>query len=273
MRGGGLFACGMVLLGAAVAQPAYVQSRADAEAQAGVLTALEHRDCRLAVQRLNAGLRDKLPGVMLQAGTMYEDGLCLKANWPRASAMYQAAAAAGHPAGRYRLVSGLAHTAREPAVALWWALADKAMALPADCQLSDGVRASPEAFANALAAWPATRLAACSHAAGVVAALLSEVEFPGDVLNRMLEGDIGMRYLPAAGRVDWQTTQIQELEMSGLVSGDRVMDRDSRRARDGLRQFLDELGRRVLARHGPAPSGTGPDWQVDYRFEFRIVER
>lgn len=273
MRRGGLFACGMALLGAAVAQPAYVASRADLEAQAGVLTALEHRDCRLAVQRLNAGLRDKLPGVMLQAGTMYEDGLCLKANWPRASALYQAAADAQHPAGRYRLISGLARTAREPAVALWWATADKPMALPSDCGVPAAARASAEGFANLLGGWPAARLDACGHAAGVVAALLSEVEFPGDVLNRMLEGVVDMRYVPAEGRVHWQTRQVDALEMGGVASGDRVMDRDSRRARDGLRQFLDELGRRVLARHGPAPAGTDPAWQISYQFVFQIFQR
>lgn len=242
-------------------------SRAEFEWMAGVHSALDHRDCKLAVARLNDGLEQRFPDAFMLAGAMFEQGLCVKVQWDRAATLYQRALAAGHRGGQFRLVAGLAE--RDAPVALWWAQQDEAVQLPRECRVGADVHASAEAYASALRAWPAGRIAECAYMAGVVAAVTGEVEYPGDALGMRIEGRIEMRFHPGQGRIDWRTEEVARLELSGLVSGDRMMDRDSAKVRDSLRRYLDEVGRRALARF-KAPAGLPADLAVRVAYIFTI---
>lgn len=242
-------------------------TRAEREWLDGVHSALNHRDCKLAVSRLNEGLEQRYPDAFLLAGAMFEQGLCVKAQWDRAATLYQRALAAGHRGGRYRLVAGLAE--RDPAVALWWLQDGDGASLPAACRAPAAVHRDAEAYAALLAGWPAGRLAACAYLAGVSAAISGELEYPGDALGMLIEGRILMQFLPAEGRIDWRTAEVTRLEGSGLQSGEQVALRDGVKARDVLRRYLDELGQRALARF-KRPAGIAPDWRVDTEYSFRI---
>jgi TPR repeat protein len=260
------------LLGAAAAGAAAREmrpeiSRAEAEWLAGVHSALNHRDCPRAVSRLNDGLEKRYPDAYMMAGAMYEMGLCVKAQWDRAATMYQRALAARHRGGQYRLVAGLAE--RDAPVALWWAQEGDAVMLPSECRVPAAAHRDAEAFAAALQAWPAGRLAACAYVAGVVAAVSGEVEYPGDALGMQIEGRIQMQFHPAQGRIDWRTAEIGRLALTGPVSGDREMDRSSAKASDALRRYLEEIGRRALARF-KAPAGIDPDTVVKVEYVFTI---
>jgi TPR repeat protein len=97
-----------------------------------VSAAMGRSDCVAAASALNAGLAKSHPEVWLLAGAMFEDGLCLKANWDRALNFYQRADGAGLPSAAARLAAGYATAAggRDLAASLWWAARAKT-ALPA----------------------------------------------------------------------------------------------------------------------------------------------
>jgi hypothetical protein len=144
-------------------------------------------------------------------------------------------------------------------VALWWAQERDAVTLPGECRVPVEAHRQAEAYAAALQAWPAGRIAQCAYMAGVVASVTGEVEYPGDALGMLIEGRIEMRFFPGQGRIEWHTDEVNRLELSGLVDGDRLQDRDSAKARDSLRRYLDEVGQRALARFKAPPAGLAPD--------------
>ena len=57
-----------------------------------IVSYMIQKDCGGAVRVLKEGLKAKEVEVMLMAGTMYEDGMCVKQNWEQASGFYESAA-------------------------------------------------------------------------------------------------------------------------------------------------------------------------------------
>lgn len=259
-----------VLLGALLALPARAEQRPDMTSSerdvlAGVHNAIEHRDCALAIARLNKGLAEKFPDVYLMAGSMYEQGLCLKASWERAERMYQLAQQSGHKAGMLRLIAGYAHQRRDPAAALWWTRRHAAWALPPDCRV-DAVD-DPDAFVAALRRWPAGRLDACTYVAGVMAALAGEVQYPSLGLDFAMGAKVHMVFVPAAAALEWKTTDIEQVAMHGLVDGDVMRDRNARSVQSAFQKHLEQLGASVLRRY-ERPDGVDPAWRVEQRYVF-----
>ena len=60
-------------------------SKVEEQAVAGIHDALRASDCALVASRLNDGLKRKYPSVYLLAGTLYEQGVCLKPDCERAA--------------------------------------------------------------------------------------------------------------------------------------------------------------------------------------------
>lgn len=238
-------------------------TRAESEWLDGVHSALRHRDCPRVVSRLNDGLEKRYPEAYVMAGAMYEQGLCVKAQWDRAATMYQRALAAGHRGGHFRLVAGLAE--RNAPVALWWAQEADRIRLPEACRVPAERHRDAEAFAAALQAWPAGRIPACAYLAGVIAAVSGEMEYPGDAIGELVSGAIRMQFSPAEGRIDWVP---QELSQYSVAQQQR--DQPMRRqTSERLRAYAEEVGRRALARF-PRPDGIDPSWQatMEFRFDF-----
>ena len=245
------------------------ETRAEQLAAGHVRAALEAKDCPRAVQHLKEGLAAKHPGLYLMAGTMYEDGLCVKADWERAKAFYQLGLDAGHRGGLFKLVAGLAHGPRDPAAALWWGQRALAATLPGDCIVADWVHRDPESYVATLRAWPAGRLGACVYAAGVLSLVAGDMMYPPDALGLQIAGRVKMSFVPAEGRIDWTTTDLEIKPPVGVVSGEWLRDRQSRDARESLRRSLEQTGQRALRRF-KAPTGIDAAWRPEMEYVFSL---
>jgi hypothetical protein len=240
-------------------------TRAEAEWLEGVHSALGHRDCPRAVARLNDGLERRFPDAYVMAGAMFEQGLCVKAQWERASTMYQRALAAGHRGGQYRLVAGMAE--RDPAVALWWSQEGSALQLPSECRVAAEAHRDAEAYAAALRAWPSGRLGICSFIAGVSASVFGEVEYPGDTRGRQIDGTVEMHILPGAGRIEWQGMDLKLSEAWVAQLPAARAGRLDAQAREAVRAYLDGIAQRALRRY-PIPAQAGADLRLVVRLAF-----
>lgn len=232
-----------------------------------VQTALRHKDCASVVQRLNAGLKAEYPSFFILAGVLYEEGLCLKPNWERAERMYLQAQAAGHEGGLLRLVSGLAVKGRDPAAALWWAQRADSLPLPADCMVHGPVREDADLFVATLRLWEPGRLAGCVYSAGVVATIAGDLEYPALAQDLSIVGEVSMVFEPASSSLQWQTVEVQALQMLGLVRRDMVNAQLSREARQSLENHLRQQGQLALARY-ERPAGIPAGWRIEMRFLF-----
>ncbi len=265
------FAAVGLALAAAAAQAAQRpdETRAEVIATEGVVVAIQHGDCKLATERLNAGLANKYPGFYLLAGTMYEEGLCLKPNWERAVQMYQRAVGAKHMGGVGRLVAGYADRSRDPAAALWWAHQPGGVPMPGACRMAAFVLESPDALVAELRAWPAQRLAACVYAVGVLAAVSGDAQYPRYAAEHALAGTIEVSFQPASGTLEWRTVELQAKQIPGLVSSGALLDRASRSVRDELESSLRQVGERALRRF-ERPAGIDPAWSLTATYVFNI---
>lgn len=244
-------------------------TRAESQAINGVIVALEHKDCSRAVARLNSGLAQAYPGFFMLAGSMYEDGLCLKPNWERAERMYLRAHEAGHNDGMLRLVAGYALGGRDPGAALWWAQRAHRLRVPADCKAEPGDAQDPDRFVAALRDWPRERLDACLYVLGVTARVIGDVDYPASALVFELAGTVEMHFKPAAGAIEWRTLAIQEPQMTGVVDGDTLRDRGSRRVQRALETHLREIGLRALKAF-PKPAVVPEAWEWKTTFFFTL---
>ena len=245
------------------------QSRAERSSIDRVLVAVEGKDCARAVSRLNDGLADKYPGIYLLAGSMYEEGICLKPNWERAVQMYQRAEQLGHRGGLFKLVAGYAYRERDPALALWWAQQSQQLSLPGPCRIAEWVQKDAAALETTLRAWPPARLAACNYTAGVLATVAGDAEYPHAAISHALAGKVEMTFVPAAGTLAWRTLDVEERPLIGLINATAAADRTSRDAKASLETYMREVGERALRRF-VRPASIDPDWRLTYVFEFRI---
>lgn len=242
------------------------------EAVLGIRSAIQGKDCTLAVKRLNEALPERYPDVLLMAGAMYEHGLCLKPNWDRAARMYKLAHDAGHQAGALRLIVGYALPGGQPSAALWWASKHAPFMLPPDCRSGVAVVDEVDAFAATLMAWPAQRLLACNYVVGVQAALAGELQYPSQALDFNLNGEVVMDYVPAQQSITWRTEQVELVPIMGVVDGDATRDRSGRAVQRSFERHLAKLGETTLQRF-PKPEGVDPTWRFERRFVFTLHYR
>ena len=243
-------------------------SKVEEQAVAGIHDALRASDCALVASRLNDGLKRKYPSVYLLAGTLYEQGVCLKPDWERAARLYQQANLAGEPQGLQRMIAGLAEGGRDRAAAMYWALEDPA-GLPDDCLAGRELRNEPEAYVAQLRRWPAGRLEACVYLVAVASAIAGEIEYPSVGSAYAVYGRYRMDFQPAAATVEWEELELRLGDMGGAVSGDDVRDRDSARVKQTLRSALQETSHRALRRF-TRPAGVPAAWRVQREFAFNI---
>jgi len=245
-------------------------TRAEQLATDRVHAALEARDCSKAVQYLNEGLSARHPGLYLIAGTMFEEGLCLKPDWNRAQRHYQAGLEAGHRGGLFKMVAGLAQGPRDVAAALWWAQRGLTGAMPAPCLAEPAIHEVPEKYVEWLQSWPASRLSACVYTAGVLATLTGDLLYPQQARSLQLTGRVAMRFVPAEGRIDWTTLESDMPPPVGVVSEGWMRDRRSPRVQDFLRRHLDAAGQQALKRFEPRPPGIDPGWTSQQEYVFTL---
>lgn len=254
----------------AAAPTASAGTYAGAMAVDAVRNSIAARDCVTAVKRLKSGLENGYPEMALLAGSMYENGICVKRDWSRAVTFYVQAHDAGEKDGSARLVAGYADPANGPdvAAALWWAWKNPG-ALPAYCGVSKEALADPDRFVAELNGWPKDRLAACNYIVGVLATISAEVKYPELASSHGIGGDVTLRFLVGVPRIELQRGQSHEYELVGWVSADTLRDRKTRKMGDGFEAALSSVANRALARY-PHPGGIPADTLVQVQFSFGI---
>jgi TPR repeat protein len=228
------------------------------------------RDCATAVKRLKSGLENAYPEVALLAGSMYENGLCVKRDWSRAVTFYVQAHDAGEKDGAARIAAGYADPANGPdvAAALWWA-GKVAGFQPGGCGTSKEAAADPDRFVAELKTWPQARLAVCNYYVGVLSTISAEVKYPDQAAAHAIGGDVKLRFLPGIPRIDLQRGASREYEMVGWVMADTLRDRKTRRMADGFETELSRVANRALQRY-PHPGGIPADTVIETQFSFGI---
>jgi len=261
------------LLLAAVGTTAHAGTRSGALAVDGIRASIAARDCSLAVDRLKSGLQNDYPEVALLAGSMYENGICVKRDWPRAVTFYVQAHEGGEKDGAARIAAGYADPANGPdvAAALWWAMKTPAFR-PGACGVPGEAREDPDRFVAELKTWPQARLAACNYVAGVLSTIGAEVKYPDQAAAHAIGGDVKLRFLPGIPRIDLQRGESREYEMVGWVMADTLRDRKTRRMADGFEAELSRVANRALQRY-PHPGGIPADTLIETTFTFGIEYR
>ncbi len=248
---------------AMAAEPDEYAERRDAQAMQDVIVYLEHKDCKGAVKALNSGLASKQAGVVLMAGSMFEQGICVKPDWDKAARYYQAAHQAGKRAALPRLVAGYAEGKRDPGAALWW-MANNA-SLPAPCASANHLAGDPDAFVAALNKWPKGQVDACVYTAGIIMRVLGDIEFPAAAAPQGVFGDAIMHFVPSTGSITWKAAGTERIAVTREVKGG-----DDERAvfNDVFLKYVRGVGERALSRF-TRPDGIDPAWAVDMKYSFQ----
>lgn len=269
---GGL-AMGCLALGACVAQ-----TRPTDESVAAVVKAIEAKDCQAAAKALNAALAEPSAPVLLLAASMFEHGICLKANAERAVRLLLRVQDEPGVASRLTALYAAPASGPDKGAALWWA-ARASLMLPPECAVPPQASTDADAFAQALSAWPAGRLDACVFVGGVLAALDGEFVLTAPTAP---QDGLGLAFVPAQGKL---TLATEQLAGEGFEAGTGIgaarssapgfqrheswsqPDPVRMKRLDALRQLaprLEQVGQAALARY-PRPPGIDPRWQISLK--------
>lgn len=253
------------------ASAASTVTRAGGEASDAVRQWIVARNCGVAVDRLKSGLKDGHPEVMLLAGSMYENGICVRRDWATASDFYAQALAGGIVEGAERLAAGYADPANgaDVAAALWWAQRGSGARFKL-CTVSREAAADPDRFVAELATWPQDRLALCNYVVGVMATIAAEVTYPEQAADVGVGGQVTVRFLADIPRIELKKGEMREHEMVGLVDGDALRDRRSRSVTTSFEKALGEVADRALRRF-PQPKGIPAGTLVDMTYDFTVT--
>jgi hypothetical protein len=269
-----LFLAGLIGLSSfcAAAEP----SRFGRETVSDIRQRIQMQHCDGAVADLKAGLKKGFVEVSLLAGSMYDNGICVKRDWDRAVVFYIQAWQGGMKEAADRLAGGYAapENGADVAAALWWSYrgsdaGGRAKGMP-DCRVSPAAAGDMDRFVAELQTWPQTRLATCNYLVGVMSTVSAEVGYPTLAYEYNIGGDVSLHFLPAVPQIDLRLGEVREYSMYGVVDGDRIRERGSRSA-GGFKKALREVADRALRRY-PHPGGIPPDTLVttDWHFELQF---
>jgi hypothetical protein len=238
------------------------------KAVAAVVEAIGRRDCNAAVTQLNAGLAKGHADVMLLAGAMYEEGLCIKPNWERAVGLYERAAAAGRSEAMARIAAGYASQAggRDLAATVWWALR-AGTPVPDTCGQVTSLVNDADKFVAALKAWPAGQLQACAHAAAVMATVQGEAGAANYAAAFGLRGTVRFTYNPSGGQLDVVEQVSSTSPVSVVVTDAAVRESEQQAQRTAFSAALRQLTERALKRYEKQP-GLPAQWRVTAEYAY-----
>ena len=235
-----------------------------AKASKAVTDAVQAKDCQAAVAALNVGLAKAHKEVLVLAGAMFQDGICVKANWDRAVRFYERAHAAGSRVAAPRLVAGYASTAggRDLGTALWWA-ARANTALPAACAAVVPLANDTTQFVAALNNWPAGQLQGCAYAAAVMASVQAEAASDELQASLGLKGTLKIAFSPYSGQMSFE----QDLGLAPTNKMALDAGNQERAMRNALAEHLRELAERSVKRF-EKPTSIAADWRVAAEIAF-----
>jgi hypothetical protein len=236
-----------------------------------IRTRIELQQCDGAVADLKTGLKKEFPEVALLAGSMYDNGICVKRDWDRAVAFYVQAWQGGMKEGADRLAAGYAAPEHGPdtAAALWWASRQRSRPVKG-CTVSPANIDDPDRFVAELQAWPQQQLVVCNYITGVMSMVSAETQYPEWASDLGVGGEVGVRFLPAVPGFEWKKGATQEYRLLGLVDGDNLRGRGSRAVTGGFEKSLREVADRALRRY-PHPAGIPAETTVEVQYVFSIT--
>lgn len=232
-------------------------------------------DCKGAVSALNRGLSTHDPEVQLLAGTMYESGICLKANWDRAVNFYTQAynnrqeSAANVLAGAaYHLAAGFAAPENGPdmASALWWGT--RAGLRYGDCMPAGDAATDPDKFLAHVKTLSDAQIGICNYEVGVIATIASEVRYMDRARQWAMNGNVLVTFKPAVPRVDLTLDGLKKYAFKGGNDVDRPWELSDKAAVSTFSQNLRTVADRAIKRY-PKPDAIPAD-QPDVTFEMRF---
>jgi hypothetical protein len=230
--------------------------------------------CDGAVADLKAGLKKGFTEVSLLAGSMYDNGICVKRDWDRALVFYIQAWQGGMKEAADRLAAGYAapENGADVAAALWWSRrgsnqGEQAKGMP-NCALSRAAADDMDRFVAELQTWPQGRLAVCNYLVGVMSMISAEVGYPELAAAYNVGADMHLRFQPAVPRIDLQRGEVREYNMHGVIDGDSIRERGSR-AVGGFEKALRDVADRALRRY-PHPGGIPADTLITTDWHFGV---
>jgi hypothetical protein len=242
------------------------------KAVAGITDRIRLKDCEGAVADLKTGLKKGFPEVAMLAGSMYENGICVKPDWERAIPFYIQAWQGGVRDGADRLAAGYAAPEHGPdiAAALWWATRNRnpngTLHGVTGCTVPKAVADDMDRFVAELQTWSQSRLQACNYMVGVMSTIEGEVKYPSMAYLYSVGGDVKIRFLPGIPRIELQKGGSTEIQTHGARYGDIASERHELTS-GSFEQAMDDVANRALRRY-PHPDGIPADTvvKVDYRF-------
>jgi hypothetical protein len=236
-----------------------------------VLDRIDARDCPGAIKKLNAGMAEKYPGIALLAGSMYENGVCLKQSWDSAMRYFVIAHRGGEEAAAYRLAAGYASplAGPDPAAALWWIRQSRISSLAPRCLVDPPAATDSDLFIAALQKWTPARLAACNYVVGVMATVAGETQYPTRAYEAVLDGTLRIVFTPALPKIDVTTEETTERIMPGGRTGREIAERTAPQFTGAFERDARKNAERALARY-PQPAGIDPGWQEPMKLIFTM---
>jgi hypothetical protein len=245
------------------------------EAVTAIADRIAQRDCVGAVDDLKSNLKKGFPEVALLAGSLYDNGICVKRDWEHAVPYYIQAWQGGLQDGADRLAAGYAapQNGADVAAALWWGSRERnrhwQVSGMSGCTVSAAAADDMERFVAELQTWPQARLQACNYMTGVMSTLTAELRYPTIAAMYHVGGDVTVRFLPGVPRIDLKEGETRTVQMFGWVSGDNMRERESR-TKGGFKQAFGDVVERALHRY-PHPDGIPADAQAEMVYHFDVV--
>lgn len=235
------------------------------------------RRVRTAIGAVKSGLAEKKPYVMLLAGNMYEEGLCVKPDVDKAMGLYMRAEEAGQAFALLRLAAAYARPGRDNGMALWWsAKSGGQMRFPARCVPAADPVKDPDGFNAALERMAPATFQSCVYLIGVVSELLAQVRYPQLALRNNVTGRFRMAFVPASGTITWT---VEELEMDEGSPNAFFRDlgaealANPRVIKNSIVKYLNDKSSFALGRY-PVPAGDfAPDFTYRFDYKFSIDKR
>ena len=248
-----------------------IAQRSERQEVASIERLLGDGMCPSAVAAIKSGLAAKKPYIMLLAGNMYEEGLCVKPDWDKAAGLYMRAHEAGQRFAIERLAAGYARPGRDNGMAIWWAARSAGQgAYPSRCIPAADPVNDPDGFNAALERMPPATFQSCVYLIGVVNELLSQVRYPRLALRNNVSGRFKMEFVPANGTITWTVDELDVDENSPNAFYRNLANEDlenPRTIRNSLIDYMKGKSNFALARY-PRPAG---DFAPDYIYRFTYV--
>lgn len=234
--------------------------------------------CSSAVSAIKSGLAAKKPYVMLIAGNMYEEGLCVKPDWDKAAGLYMRAQEAGQRYAIQRLAAGYARPGRDNGMAIWWAARSNRSPVeyPARCIPAADPVHDADGFNAALERMPPATFQSCVYFIGVVNEVISQVRYPRLAWRNNVSGIFKMAFVPADGTLTWTIDKLDIDENSPGAFFRNLANEElenPRTIRNSLVDYLNGKSKFALARY-PRPAGDfAPDYVYQFTYIFTIEKR